>query len=163
MTTVTLGGFTVGLALIVIQAIRWWTRENHRIAALVPYLLSVAYGMTAIYGVGAILGGLFHIALWGANGLGDLSLVFGVGGTTHDVTGGHTGALTSGGYAVVALLTVVLVCLCVWARSVPVWKVIAGTMAGICLGLVGSVASTAAVPLASAVNAIGALIPGGGQ
>ena len=163
MTSVSLGGFTVGLALLIVQGIRWWTRENHKIGALVPYLLSVAYGMTAIYGISAILGDLFQIALWGANGLGDLSLVFGVGGSTHDVTGGHASALNSGGYVVVVLLTVVLVCLCIWAKSVPVWKVVTGVIAGICLGLVGSVASTAAVPLASAVNAVGSLLPGGSQ
>ncbi|WP_405019572.1 hypothetical protein OHV05_24550 [Kitasatospora sp. NBC_00070] len=161
MNTVTLGGLTVGAALLIVQGIRWWTRENHKIGALVPYLLSVAYGMTAIYGIGALLGGIFNVALWGANGLGDLALVYGVGGTTHPVTGHHTSALTAGGYVVVTLLTVALVCLCVWAKSVPIWKVATGTLAGICLGLVGSVASTAAVPLASAVNALGALIPAG--
>lgn len=161
MPTVTLGGLTVGLCLLTIQGIRWWTRENHKLAALVPYLLSVAYGMLAIYGIAGILGVLFHIALWGANGLGDLTLVFGVGGSTHNVTGGHVSALTAGGYVIVTVLTVVLACLCIWAKSVPVWKVVAGTLAGLCLGLVGGVAATAAVPLASAVNALGALIPAG--
>jgi hypothetical protein len=161
MPTVTLGGLTVGLCLLTIQGIRWWTREQHKISALVPYLLSVAYGMLAIYGIGAILGSLFHIALWGANGLGDLTLVFGVGGSTHDVTGGHVSALSPGGYVIVTVITVVLVCLCIWAKSVPIWKVAAGTMAGLCLGLVGGVAATAAVPLASAVNALGSFIPAG--
>jgi len=161
MTTVTLGGFTVGLCLLTIQGIRWWTQESHKISALVPYLLSVAYGMLAVYGVGAILGWIFHIALWGANGLGDLGLVYGVGGSTHDVTGSHTSALTPGGNVVVILLTVALVCLCIWAKSVPVWKVVMGATAGLCIGLVGTVAATAAVPLASAVNALGAFIPAG--
>lgn len=64
MNTVTLGGLTVGAALLIVQGIRWWTRENHKIGALVPYLLSVAYGMTAIYGIGALLGGIFNVALW---------------------------------------------------------------------------------------------------
>jgi hypothetical protein len=172
MNTVSLGGLTVGLCLLTIQGIRWWTKENHKIGALVPYLLSVAYGMLAIYGIGAILGNLFHIALWGASGLGTLGLVYGVGGTSPDVTGhsrdtagkdivgasGHV--LTAGGHVVVVLLTVVLVCLCIWAKGVPTWKVAMGATAGLCLGLVGSVAATAAVPLASAANGLGAFLPG---
>lgn len=172
MNSVSLGGMAVGLCLLIVQGMRWWHKEGHKIGALVPYLLSVAYGMLAVYGVSAILGSMFHVALWGASGLGTLGLVYGVGGTSPDVTGHSkdtagkdivgTSAhvLTAGGHVVVVLLTVVLVCLCIWAKSVPTFKVIMGTVAGLCLGLVGSVAATAAVPLASAANGLGAILPG---
>jgi hypothetical protein len=157
MHTVTLGGLTVGMSILTIQGIRWWTREGHKAAALVPILLSLAYGILAILAGGGALGGLAGGALWGSNGLGDLSLVYGVGGTTSNITRSDTHVLTPGGYAVVVLLTVALICLCIWAKKVPVWKVLLGVLAGICLGLVGTIAGAAAVPLASGVNFAGSI------
>lgn len=155
MTTVTLGGLTVGLAILVLTGLRWWFRENHQISALVPFLLSAAYGMLAILTAGGIIGTTLGWALWGANGLGDLSLVYGVGGTTADVTRTHQVALNSGGYVVVLLLTVTIAGLWKWASRIPTGKLLSGILAGACLGLSGAVAGAAAVPLASGANAIG--------
>lgn len=157
MHTVTLGGLTVGMSILLILGIRWWTREAHKPAALVPVLLAVAYGILAILAGGGALGGAAVGALWGSNGIGDISLIYGVGGTTTDITRMNVHVLTPGGYAVVVLMTVVLVCLCIWAKKVPVWKVLFGVLAGISLGLVGTIAGTAAVPLASGVNLLGAV------
>jgi hypothetical protein len=157
MTTVTLGGLTAGFSLITINCLRWWLREQRRIAALVPFLLALAYGIVAVLSAGGLLGGLAHITLWGANGLGDLSLVYGVGGHTRDVTRVSQQALTDGGHAVVVLMTVVLICLCIWSKRLPIWKVAGGAIAGVSLGLVGSIAGAAAVPLASGVNFAGSI------
>ncbi|MGW6915551.1 hypothetical protein ACWGB8_17290 [Kitasatospora sp. NPDC054939] len=158
MNTVTLGGLCVGISVLIGIGVRWWFHEAHRPAAAVPYLLSIAYGMIGIISTGGLLSGVFGIALWGASGLGDLALVFGVGGSTADTTRAQQVALTSGGYVTVLLLTVTVICLVRWASAVPVRKVIAGSLGGACLGLSGTVAGAAAVPLASAVNALGAAV-----
>ncbi len=155
MNAVSLGGVTLGAAILVLTAIRWWFKEAHKIGALVPFLLSTAYGMLAILTTGGALGTLAGIALWGSNGLGDLGLVYGVGGTTQDVTRAHQIAITPGGYVVVLLLTFTIAGLIKWAKAIPVSKLLFGILCGICLGLSGTIAGTAAVPLASGVNIVG--------
>lgn len=155
MNAVSLGGLTVGLGILVWCLLQWWFREKHRIGALLPFILAALYGMLLILSAGGLLGGSAGVALWGANGLGDLTLVWGVGGGTQDVTRGTPLPLTNGGHAVVVLLTVVLVGLWKFAGKIPNAKIGLGVLAGICLGLVGSIAGAAAVPLASGVNLLG--------
>jgi hypothetical protein len=155
MNTVTLGGVAIGAGILVLAGLRWWFREKRQIAALTPFLLSAIYGMLAILTAGGLLGGAAGIALWGANGLGDLALVYGVGGTTADVTRARQIALSPGGYVVVFLLTLVIVGLWKWAGKIPTGTLFFGIVAGSCLGLSGTIAGAAAVPLASGVNAIG--------
>ncbi len=157
MNTVTLGGVAVGSALLVLSVIRWWFHDGHKPAAAVPYLLATAYGMLAVLAAGGLLGQVAGLTLWGANGLGDLSLVYGVGGSSTNVTRVHQIALADGGYVIVLLLTVALFGLWKWAKKVPNGRLAAGAATGICLGLSGTVAGAAAVPLASAVNAAGLL------
>lgn len=157
MNTVTIGGILVGIAILILVGIRWWTKEGHQIAAAASFLLSAAYGMLLIISTGGLLSGLAGITVWGANGLGDLSLVWGAGGTTGDVTRAHQTALAQGGYVVVVLLTVVMVGLWIWS-NIPKGKLAAGTVAGICFGLSGTIAGAAAVPLASGANGLGAAI-----
>ncbi|MEU0370624.1 hypothetical protein ABZ070_10225 [Streptomyces sp. NPDC006283] len=152
---VTLGGVVVGLAILTTTLIRWVFQEKKRPAALAPFLLALAYGMLLILSAGGILGAAADIALWGANGLGDLTLVWGVGGGTQNVTRAAQMALTNGGHAVVILLTVALLALWKFAGKVPNGKLAAGILCGICLGLSGAVAGAAAVPLASGANLLG--------
>jgi hypothetical protein len=155
MHVVTLGGVAVGAALLLAFLIRWWFEEKHKLSRLVPFALSLAYGMLLILSGGGLLGGLAGLALWGSSGVGDLALVWGVGGTTMDVTRARQLVLDPGGHVVVLLVTVVLVCLWQWARKVPNWKIAAGILCGICLALSGTLAGYAAVPLASGVNLLG--------
>lgn len=156
MNTATIGGVCVGLSLLIGILVRWWYKENHKIAALVPYLLSFAYGTLAILTVGSVLAGAAGITLWAGNGLGDLGLVFGIGGTTGNVTRGAQAVLTQGGYVVMFLFTALMVSLVLFGKDrIPVGKLLAGTVMGIMLGLSGTWAGVAAVPLASAVNALG--------
>jgi hypothetical protein len=152
---VTLGGVAVGTALLIGTLIRWWFKEKHRPSDLVPFVLSIAYGMLLILSGGGLLGGGAGVALWGANGIGDGVLHYGVGGTTMDVTRARQLVLDSGGHVVVALLTVVLVSLWLWAPKVRNWKIALGALAGICLALSGTMAGAAAVPLGSGVDALG--------
>lgn len=155
MNIVTLGGLTAGIGILILTGIRWWFREGHTGAALVPFLLAFAYGMLAVLSTGGLLSGIAGATLWGANGLGDLALVYGVGGHSANVTRGAQTALSDGGYVVVLLLTLVVFGLGKWAKKVPVSKLVFGALAGICLGLSGTIAGVAAVPLASTVNGLG--------
>jgi hypothetical protein len=155
MNIVTLGGVTVGAAILIATVIKWVFREKKSPAALVPFVLALAYGMLLILSAGGLLGSAADVALWGANGLGDLSLVWGVGGGTQDVTRTGTMALSNGGHAVVLLLTVALIALWKFAGRIPNGKLAAGILCGICLGLSGAVAGIAAVPLASGANILG--------
>lgn len=156
-TSVSLGGVTVGAAILIAYGIYWWHREKRKLAALVPFLLSLAYGMLLILSGGGVLGWGAHITLWGANGVGDKSLIWGVGGTTMDVTRARQLVLDPGGHVVVLLLTVALAALWMFAKKLRSWKIGVGIVCGICLALSGTLAGAAAVPLGSGVNAAGAV------
>lgn len=155
MGNVTLGGVAVGICGIIWMLARWWFKEKHQAAALVPYLLSIAYGILAVITGGGALYFAAGTMLWGANGLGDLSLVYGVGGSTGNAGTAHQQALTQGGYVVVLCLTVLLACVAKWSDKLPRAKFLVGSGTGVCLGLSSAFASVAAVPLVSAVNALG--------
>ncbi|MDX3074606.1 hypothetical protein [Streptomyces sp. MI02-7b] len=155
MFIVSLGGVTVGISIIAATGIRWWFREKHKPARAVPFLLATSYGMLVILSAGGLLGALAGVTLWGSNGLGNLALVYGVGGGTPDVTRAQQMALTDGGHAVVVIVTVVLFGLWKWAGKVPNADLGLGFVAGVSLGLSGTVAGIAAVPLASGANMLG--------
>ncbi|TRV72560.1 hypothetical protein FKN01_29665 [Streptomyces sp. 130] len=161
MNIVTIGGVTIGLAILLGNLISWWPglkglRKDPagRAAELAPFLAAWAYGVLAILTVGGLIGWIADTALWITNWLGDVALVWGVGGRI----GQHGRAvaylpLTQTGTAIVLLLTV---CVMVAARNPkrgPQLK--AGAWCGICLGTSAGVAGFAAVPLATAVNWLG--------
>jgi hypothetical protein len=155
MFIVTLGGVTTGAALLLLSLIRWWFKEKHKPAALVPLVLSLAYGQLVILTAGGLLGYIGALALWGGNGVGYLGLVYGVDGNSPNVTRAHQLALSDGGHVVVVLLTVALAGLIIWAKRIPSWKIVLGSVSGVCLGLSGTIAGLCAVPLASGANLIG--------
>lgn len=155
MNLVTLGGVTVGSAILISYGIYWWFREKHQAAAVVPFVLAAAYGMLLILSGGGLLGRAAGITLWGANGIGDHALRWGVGGTTMDVTRARQLVLDPGGHVVVLLLTVTMICLWKFARKLRSWKLAVGIVCGICLALSGTLAGAAALPLGSSVNALG--------
>jgi hypothetical protein len=156
---VTLGGVTTGATALIVTLIRWWFAEKHRLGALVPYALSFCYGMLVILSAGGLAGGTGLLALWGANGLGSLALVWGVGtntaAATRNLTRAHQLILDPGGHVIVWLLTVVLVSLWLWAPKIRNWKLATGALTGICFGLSGTLAGLAAVPLATGANLCG--------
>lgn len=154
-TAVTLGGVTVGSCILAAYAVYWWFREKHAGRALVPFVLAAAYGMLITLSGGGLLGWGARLALWGANGVGDKALSWGVGGTTMDVTRARELVLDPGGHVVVLIVTVVLLALWKWAKKLRSWKLAVGLLCGICLALSGTVAGAAAVPLGSSVNAMG--------
>lgn len=155
---ISLGGVTVGVAVILVVLIRWWFAEGHRWTALVTFVLSLLYGMVAALaalGSWSALGLVTWVSLWTANVSGYLALVWGVGGTDHNITRAPQLALTSGGYAIVLLLTAILIALWKFAAKIPNWKIAWGVFAGVAMALSGNVAGVAAVPLASSVNLAG--------
>jgi hypothetical protein len=96
---------------------RWFMREKKRLGALIPFVLSLLYGMlAALAALGAwpLLGAVTWLGLWAGNVVGYAGLVYGVGGNSPDVTRAQQIALTDGGYAVVLLLTLVLIGLLKW-------------------------------------------------
>lgn len=155
MHYVTLGGVTVGASILVGYGVYWWNREKHKAGRLVPFLLSIAYGMLLILSGGGLLGGAAGVALWGSNGLGDRVLRYGVGGSTQDVTRARALVLDNGGHVIVWLVTVALAALWLWAPKIRNWKLALGMVCGVCLALSGTLAGAAAVPLGSGVDLAG--------
>lgn len=87
MNIVTIDGATVGLCILVHHMTTWWPgtkplrkdRAKHA-AALLPFLAAWAYGVLTILGVGGLIGWVADTTLWISNWLGDIALVWGVGG-----------------------------------------------------------------------------------
>lgn len=155
---INLGGVTLGVSIVLAYLMRWVMKEKKRWNALVPFVLSLLYGMLAALaalGAWSLLGVTTWVALWAGNLAGYVGLVWGVGGTAPDVTRAHQLALTPGGYAVVFLLTIVLLCLLKWGPKQSKAKILLGALAGILVALSGNVAGVAAIPLGSGVNFAG--------
>lgn len=157
-TAISLGGIAVGFAIIVAFGIRWWFREGRSWTALIPFVFALLYGMIAAlsaYNSVSALGAVTWLAIWAGNLSGYVGLVWGVGGTDRNVTRAVPIVLEDGGYVILFLLTVVFVCLLVWAKRIPRGKLVFGALSGALLALSGTIAGIAAIPLGSAVNAAG--------
>lgn len=155
---INLGGVAVGVAVILAFLVRWWFREKRQWTALVPFVLAHLYGMLAALaalGSLSVLGVVAWASVWAANVSGYAGLVYGVGGSAPNVTRAHQLALTSGGYVIVFLMTVLLFALWKWAPRVPNGKLAAGAFSGVAVALSGTVAGVAAVPLGSSANLLG--------
>lgn len=155
---INLGGVTLGVGIIVLFAMRWVMREKKRLGALVPFVLSLLYGMLAALaalGAWSVLGAVTWLGLWAGNVAGYAGLVYGVGGNSPDVTRAQQIVLTDGGYAVVFLLTLVMIGLLKWGPKQSKSKILMGCLAGILIALSGNVAGVAAIPLGSGVNFAG--------
>jgi hypothetical protein len=166
-TTVSLGGAAIGTLILVLVLQRWWMKGSkgkggdgegggRNVRALIPFTLSTLYGMLAILCGGGLLGTILHIGLWGSSGLGTLGLIYGVGGTSPNVTRAQNVALTPGGYVIVFILTGMIGGAFRWSKKLPKKQVALGILCGISLGLVAGVAGVMAVPLANAANLAGA-------
>jgi hypothetical protein len=160
---INLGGVTLGVGIIVLFLMRWIMREKKRLGPLVPFILSVLYGMlAALAALGSVsaLGGVTWIALWAGNVAGYAALVWGIGGKAPDVTRAQQLVLTDGGYAIVFLLTLVLLGLLMWGPQQSKGKILLGCLAGILIALSGNVAGVAAIPLGSGANLAGTAFTG---
>ncbi|MFJ2007391.1 hypothetical protein [Streptomyces chartreusis] len=166
MNYVTYGGVTVGLCLLIHQLVTWFpgrkklTNDPVRQAAeLLPFLLGWAYGCLTTLGVGGLVGLISGTILGLSNWLGDVALVWGVGGQGEQQTGAKAFVPLSGpGLAVVLILTVAFIAAA--KKSAYGVELKRGAWCGICLGTSAGVAGFAAVPLATAANVIGDRIYG---
>ncbi|EDY44601.1 hypothetical protein [Streptomyces sp. SPB074] len=165
MTYVTLGGVTVGVCLLVWTLVQWYPGAKLRkdplrvLARLLPFGLGWIYGVLAILTVGGIVGWIARGALWISNWLGDVALVWGVGGDPGAHASGHAFLpLTQTGTAVVLILTAAMVAAVKKSTHGPELK--RGALCGVCLGTSAGVAGFAAVPLAQAVNVLGGFVYG---
>lgn len=166
MTIVTLGGVTLGLALLLWQITAWWPGTKAlrkdpfgRAGTLLPFLAAWAYGVLTILTVGGLIGWTADTTLWISNWLGDVALVWGVGGEPGQTAGTVAYLpLTQTGGALVLLMTVVAV----GAAKKSKWgsDIKRGAWCGICLGTSAGVAGFAAVPLAQATNWAGSALYG---
>ncbi|WP_165984216.1 hypothetical protein [Streptomyces sp. YIM 98790] len=158
---VTLGGLTVGLAILAAVLTWWFMRARFKWARILPFFCALVFGTLLIVTVGGLLGGAAAVALWGSNAAGDLALVYGVGGGTPDVTRTGRAGLTDGGHAVVIVLAVVYLVALVLSRRARSWLIALGILAGVCLGLSAGWAGWIAGWAGAGVNALGALLTGG--
>lgn len=162
MNPVTIGGVTVGICILVHYLVGWWPgikalRNDpvRQAGQLAPFLIAWAYGLLAILGVGGLIGWAADTALWISNWLGDVALVWGIGGQSgQSASGAGYLPLTQTGGAIVLILTVALLAAVKKSRYGSDIK--AGAWCGVCLGTSAGVAGFAAAPLALAVNWLGA-------
>ncbi|MDX3294634.1 hypothetical protein PV569_13050 [Streptomyces scabiei] len=166
MTYVTFGGVTVGLCILGYYLMTWWpgyktlVKDPARQAArLLPFLLAWSYGCLTTLGVGGIIGWISGTLLGLSNWLGDVALVWGVGGNSGQTAGRAPFIPLSGpGLGVVLILT------CVFAAAVKKsgygQDLKNGAWCGICLGTSAGVAGFAAMPLAQVATGIGDYVYG---
>ncbi|QCX81068.1 hypothetical protein C9F11_37425 [Streptomyces sp. YIM 121038] len=162
-TAVSLGGVTVGLSLTAWDVTRWWATHKKRLAAkalkdLAPVVLCMLYGALLVLSAGGIIGAAADWSLWGSNQVGEVGLVYGVGGTSPDVTRTSQLALTPGGHSVVIILTVIVAA--VTSRRGINWRFVRGILAGISLGLAKSIAGAVGYLAAPVVSTAGDYVAG---
>lgn len=166
MIWATLGGVTIGLALLIRHLIQWWpglkslqSAPLQHAGRLLPFLAAWCYGALAILGVGGLIGWAADTTLWITNWLGDAALVWGVGGQAGQAARGTAYLpLTQTGSATVLLMTVAL--MAAVRKSSRGADIKAGAWCGACLGTSAGIAGFAAVPLAQAANAVGQTVYG---
>ncbi|MFF0136750.1 hypothetical protein ACFYRN_09915 [Streptomyces sp. NPDC005227] len=163
MNYVTFGGVTVGLCILGYQLVTWWPGRKpfmkdpiKHAARLLPFLLSWCYGCLTTLGVGGVVGWGAGAALWISNWLGDVALIWGVGGNGGQSAGRASYLPLSGpGLGVVLILTACFIAAVKKASDEQSRVLKLGAWCGITLGTSAGVAGFAAVPLATAANWIG--------
>ncbi|MER7967768.1 hypothetical protein ABTX35_01925 [Streptomyces sp. NPDC096080] len=161
MNYVTFGGVTIGLCLLVHQLVTWWPGYKSLLsdpaghaARLLPFLAGWAYGCLTTLGVGGAVGWVSGAVLGISNWLGDVALVWGVGGDSGQSAARAAFLPLSGpGLGVVLILTAAFLAAVKKSRYGSELK--RGAWCGITLGTSAGVAGFAAVPLATAANWLG--------
>ncbi len=161
MNYVTYGGVTIGLCLLAHQLTTWWPGRKtlmkdpmKQASELLPFLLGWTYGCLTTLGVGGLVGLVSGTVLGLSNWLGDVALVWGVGGAGGQQAAAKTFVPLSGpGLGIVLILTVAF--LAAVKKSKYGSELKRGGWCGICLGTSAGVAGFAAVPLATAASLVG--------
>ncbi|MFF9324025.1 hypothetical protein ACF1AY_04830 [Streptomyces sp. NPDC014776] len=161
MTVVTYGGVTIGLLVLAWHIADWWpglkslrSKPVQHAGALLPFLLAWSYGVLVTLGIGGLIGWAARTALWISNWLGDVALVWGVGGQAGQSAGRvEYLPLTQTGGGIVLILTAVMIVLTRKTRYGSDLK--RGVWCGLCLGTSAGIAGFAAAPIAVAANWLG--------
>lgn len=155
---VTLGCVVVGTIIVVMRLLYWWKKGGRDVKALLPFVFALCYGMLAVLSntSWSVLGFLTRAGLWGGNGLGYAYLVWGIGGDSPSMNRAVPIVLTTGGMAVLAIWTAVIIGVTLWSKRQTRLDNTLGCVAGVLLGLSEGIAGVAVVPLASGVNMFGA-------
>lgn len=161
MIGVTVGGVTIGLALLIWQWFCWWPGRSALLkkpakhaAAILPFLLAWAYGALGTLTTMGLIGMAFDMALWASNWLGDAALWIGVGHPAGTTAAGAPIVLSGVGTCVVFLATVAIVA-AIKFRPAIASDLKRGAWCGCCLGTSSTLAGMIAVPLAQATDWIG--------
>ena len=162
--TPTLGAVLVGLIFLVWEIATWYPSIKAlradplgHLGDLLPFLICWAIGALTAMVVGGLVGWAGDTALWGLNTFGDGLLVFGVGAQTGTAPGSTSAPLTEGGLFMTALVLAGFIARRGRGATGSKWR---GWLSGIGLGLTGSIARYAAIPLASAANMSGFWLTG---
>lgn len=162
MNYVTYGGVTVGLCLLAYELVGWWPGRKALLkdpvkhaSRLLPFLASWCYGCLTTLGIGGLIGKAASATLGLSNWLGDVALVWGVGGQRGQLAARETFVPLSGpGIALMLILTAMFVASVVKAGNDTAAVLKRGAWCGITLGTSAGVAGFAAVPLAMAANTV---------
>lgn len=167
MTYVTIGGVTVGVCILVWTIVQWWpglkplrSDPLRQAGRLLPFVAAWTYGCLVTLGVGGLIGWIAETALWITNWLGDVALVWGVGGQSgRHGSGAAYVPLSQTGGGVVLILSAGMIAAMKKSKKHGrdlQW----GTWCGITLGTSAGVAGFAAAPIAEAANWLGDKIYG---
>lgn len=158
---VTLGGVTVGLSIVLWTLIRWWhSPGRHWKRLVVPFVPLMAYGTLLVLSTGGLLGKAAGTTLWGSNRVGNVALVAGVGGDSPNIPRPVDIVLTDGGHVIVILMTIGLIAVAKYKKSVRTWELLLPVVAGISLGLSPGIAGLAAQVLGPAADTLGGTLSG---
>ncbi|MFE5895848.1 hypothetical protein ACFQ67_00205 [Streptomyces sp. NPDC056488] len=162
--TPTLGAVLVGLIFLAWEIATWYpglkpllANPLGQLGELLPFVLCWAIGALTAMVVGGLVGWIGDTALWGMNAFGDGLLVFGVGATTGTAPGSTSAPLTQGGLFMTLIVLAVFIAR---RKKGQRGSKLRGWLSGIGLGLTGSIARYAAVPLASGANLAGVWLTG---
>lgn len=161
----TYGSLLVGVLCLAYELADWYPGRKPLLkkpldhaAALGPFAWNWAVGAMLVLYAGGAIGFLTDWFVWGAGWLGDAAYVWGIGGTRQDApTVAISQPLTAGGLFMGTVAVVV---------AVPRFNKGAtgskkrGLASGALMGMSAGIASVAAVPIASALNASGAWLTG---
>lgn len=164
MINPTLGAVLFGLIFLIWELSTWYpgvkalqSKPLAHLGTLLPYILCWGIGALTVMVVGGVVGFFGDFTLWGLNTFGDGLLIYGVGAHSGPAPGSTGAPLTEGGLFMTVLVLAGFIARRKYGAKGSKWR---GWLSGIGMGLSGSIARYAAVPLASAVNVAGVWLTG---
>lgn len=167
MIVATIGGVTVGLAILARHTVQWWPEKGLKalrkqplvyLGDWLPFLAGWAYGALGVLTTMGLIGMVFDAALWASNWLGDAALWVGVGEAPGQTAAGAPIQLSGPGNCIVLILTVIV--FTAVKKTVMGPPIRTGMWCGLCLGTSAKIGGAVAGPIALGVNALGETVYG---